>query len=306
MYDTIMVQKHSNELSWDGLQAILLVARHGTVRAAAAEINVAHTTLAHRIKVAERAMGVSAFVKSVRGYSLTDEGARIVAHAERMASESEALENFLDDARQEAVGPVTVSMNASLLSHVAADAIDILRAKHPEITLNLRLGDDFADLDRRESDIVLRLQNAPQPTLFGRRLCQARSTVYASRNAAADLNAMDGPIPVVGWAKAAAVRPVYASLGLENVQIVCTVADIQAQRAIASAAPVAVELPCYVGDAQPDLVRLVPDRLRDLNALWILTHDSLRRSPRIVAAFEALTEAALKRRTLIEGGSSQN
>ena len=54
-----MVQKHSKRLSWDGMQAILLVARHGTVRAAASEIGVAHTTLAHRISVAEQTMGVS-------------------------------------------------------------------------------------------------------------------------------------------------------------------------------------------------------------------------------------------------------
>ncbi len=298
-----MVQKHSKELSWDGLQAILLVARHGTVRAASAEIGVAHTTLAHRITVAERVMGVSAFVKSVRGYTLTEEGEQIVAHAERMATESETLAHFLNDARQQAVGPVTVSMNASLLSHVAAEAVDLLRTNHPSIVLNFRLGDDFADLDRRESDIVLRLQNTPQPTLFGRRLCQVRSTVYASRETAAEIAASAGPIPVIGWAKASVVTPVYASLGFDNVQIVCTVSDIQAQRALALAAPIAVELPCYVGDSEPELVRLAPQRLRNLNALWILTHDSLRKSPRIVAAFEALTKAALARRTLIEGSS---
>lgn len=296
-----MVQKHSNDLSWDGLQAILLVARHGTVRAAAAELNVAHTTLAHRIKVAERAMGVSAFVKSVRGYTLTDEGARIVEHAERMATQSDALARFLDDARGEAVGPVTVSMNASLLSHVAADAVAHLRADHPGISLTFELGDGFADLDRRGADIVLRLQNAPLPTLFGRRLCKARSTVYAARRSVAALRAMDGPLPVVGWAGPAAVKPVYASLGFEDVQIVATVTDIQAQHALAMAAPVATELPCYVGDAQEDLVRLAPDRLRDLNELWILTHESLRASPRIKAAFDALAKAALDRKLLIEG-----
>ncbi|MEM6891158.1 MAG: LysR family transcriptional regulator [Pseudomonadota bacterium] len=118
------------------MQAILLVARHGAVRAAAAKIGVAHTTLAHRIKVAERAMGVSAFVKSVRGYTLTDEGARIVQHAERTANEADALAEFLGDAGQEAVGPLTISMNASLLSYVATDAVALLRKNHPRIILN--------------------------------------------------------------------------------------------------------------------------------------------------------------------------
>ncbi len=297
-----MVQKHSKELSWDGLQAVLLVARHGTVRAAAAEIGVAHTTLAHRIAVAEQAMGVAAFVKSVRGYNLTDEGARIVAHAERMAEEYEALGHFLDDASHDTSGPVAISMNASLLTYVAADAIGILMAQHPGVTMNFSVGDGFSDLDQRESDIVLRMQNAPLPSLFGRKLCQARSTVYASKGAADELSASDGPTPVVGWADPSVVTPVFASLGFENVRVVATSPDIQSQMAMALSAPVAVELPCYVGDAQPDLVRLAPNRLRDLNALWILTHDSLRKSPRVRAAFEALTAATLGRRDLIEGG----
>ncbi|MEM1372702.1 MAG: LysR family transcriptional regulator [Pseudomonadota bacterium] len=296
-----MVQKRSKEPSWDGLQAVLLVARHGTVRAAAAEIGVAHTTLAHRIAVAEQAMGVTAFVKSVRGYKLTDDGARIVAHAERMAEEYNALGYFLDDASHDTSGPVTVSMIASLLTHVAANAVGLLMARHPGITLNFNVGDSFADLDQRESDVVLRLQNAPLPSLFGRRLCQARSTIYASRQFLGELKAGDAPTPVVGWDDASVVAPVFASLGFENVRVVATTADIQSQLAMALAAPVAVELPCYVGDAQPDLVRMAPHQLRDLNALWILTHDSLRKSPRIRAAFEALATAAISRKGLIEG-----
>ncbi|MEL7098738.1 MAG: LysR family transcriptional regulator [Pseudomonadota bacterium] len=296
-----MVQKHSKTLSWDGLQAILLVARHGTVRAAADEIGVAHTTLAHRIAVAEKAMGVSAFVKSVRGYKLTDEGVRIVAHAERMASEYDELGHFIDAAGQDTSGPVAVSMNASLLTHVAADAVAILLARHPGITLNFKVGDGFSDLDRRESDIVLRLQNAPSPSLFGRKLCQARSTVYASHKTAGSLSSNAGPTPVVGWGEAEVVAPVFASLGFDNVRVVATSADIQSQLAMALTAPLAVELPCYVGDAHPDLLRLAPNRLRDLNALWILTHDSLRKSPRIRVAVEALTTATLARKNLIEG-----
>ncbi|WP_299603341.1 LysR family transcriptional regulator [uncultured Tateyamaria sp.] len=296
-----MVQKHTNTSGWDGLQAILLVARHGTVRAAATEIGVAHTTLAHRIAVAEKAMGVTAFVKSVRGYALTDEGAQIVEHAERMAAESEALARSLDGAGKVARGPVTVSMNASLLTHVAAASVATLRARHPNIALTFLLGDAFADLDRRDSDIVLRMQNAPAPSLFGRRLCQVRSTVFVARDAKGSLEQAKSPLPVIGWARDAVVETTFASLGFDNVRVVATVSDIDAQAAIAQTTPVAVELPCYLGDALPQLVRLAPTRLRDLNALWILTHDSLRNSPRIRAAFEALSSAVLDRREMIEG-----
>ena len=113
-----MVQKHSTRISWDGLEAICLVARHGTVRRAAYEIGVAHTTMAKRVATAENNLGIVAFVRGPKGYVPTDAGRKIIAHAERMSHEAAAITNNLMGADSEVAGKVRISLLPSVLSDV--------------------------------------------------------------------------------------------------------------------------------------------------------------------------------------------
>lgn len=296
-----MVQKRSRRLSWSGIEAILLVARHGTVRAAAGVLGVAHTTLAHRISVAEAAMGVPAFIKGTTGYKLTDEGKAIVERAEFMASEAEELERYLDGAGAALSGDVRVSLNSSLLKHIVAPAVKILADRHPGIRMHFDTGDAFSNLDKREADVVLRLQREPQPSLYGRKLCSVYSAAYVGQGmTGVDLQGSN-PVPVVGWSNPDAVSDVFSALGLKNIQIRANAVDIDAQAAIAKSTPFVVEIPCYVGDKDPQLMRLPGTSKNHLNDLWLLTHESIRKSPRIRAVFEALSAAVLQGRTLLEG-----
>lgn len=62
-------------------------------------------------------------------------------------------------------------------------------------------------------------------------------------------------------------------------------------------------LPCFIGDALPDLVRFseisqVPDM-----EIWVLTHEDVRENPRIRVLMDHLYQAFSLRRNLIEGNS---
>src|SRR5260221_963416 len=112
-----MVQNHSTSVSWDNLAAVLAVAQSRSIRRAAETLGVAHTTLARRVEAAERALGVIAFVRSSRGYTPTDAGRAIVAHAERMAEESDALSRVVAGGDQAPRGNVRVTMPPAILTH---------------------------------------------------------------------------------------------------------------------------------------------------------------------------------------------
>lgn len=295
------MRKHSKSPSWDGLEAIMMVGRHGTVRAAASVMGIAHTTLSHRISVTEAEMGVPAFVKTVRGYRPTEDGLRIITHAELMSQETDALSRYLDGNDARVGGTVKVSLNSSLLTFIVSQAVEVLHARHPDITINFDTGDRLADLDKREADIVLRMQDTPQPNLFGRRLCQTRSAVYAPSTVAVNLRGDLRPLPIVSWAGIDRVGPVFKELGYPDVRIIAVTPDINAQLSIARAAEVAVELPCYVGDQLSDLERLSSSSSRMISELWILTHDSLKHSKRIRVVIDVLSRVILSNRNLIEG-----
>ncbi len=65
-------------------------------------------------------------------------------------------------------------------------------------------------------------------------------------------------------------------------------------------------LPCYLGDPEPGLARALPGGPVPALAreLWIVTHQDLRRTARVRAFFDAVTDGIGVDRELIEGGAS--
>jgi DNA-binding transcriptional LysR family regulator len=62
-------------------------------------------------------------------------------------------------------------------------------------------------------------------------------------------------------------------------------------------------LPCFFGDTQSGLVRLPELAPIDDLHIWILTHEDLRKNPRVRALMDHLYEAFEDLRPLIEGTS---
>jgi DNA-binding transcriptional LysR family regulator len=60
-------------------------------------------------------------------------------------------------------------------------------------------------------------------------------------------------------------------------------------------------LPCYLGDSAPGLVRIAVPSVPDSTALWVLTHEDLRRTARVSAFTEFMAAALARQRDLLEG-----
>src|ERR1044071_8778768 len=78
-----------------GLDVFLAVARHGSLRAAAAERGVRPSAISQQLKALERQLGASLFVRSTRSIRLTDAGELLLLRAEpAMANLVEGLEEI--------------------------------------------------------------------------------------------------------------------------------------------------------------------------------------------------------------------
>jgi DNA-binding transcriptional LysR family regulator len=65
-------------------------------------------------------------------------------------------------------------------------------------------------------------------------------------------------------------------------------------------------LPCYLGDVETRLRRAAPAVLAEArSALWLLTHDDLKRTARIRAVMDSLATALGSERALLEGRRPQ-
>jgi DNA-binding transcriptional LysR family regulator len=61
-------------------------------------------------------------------------------------------------------------------------------------------------------------------------------------------------------------------------------------------------LPCYLGNTTPGLVRLRPEPIGAMEtALWVLTHEDLRRTTRVSAFTDFIAQALGRKRPILEG-----
>ena len=80
-------------LEWSDVRIFLSIARSGTLGAAAKQVGQTQPTMGRRLRSLEETVGHVLFRRTRDGFVLTDEGAAVLAYAERM--EEEAL-GFLD------------------------------------------------------------------------------------------------------------------------------------------------------------------------------------------------------------------
>jgi len=144
------------------LQSFVLVARHGSVKAAAAELEVTEPAVSVAVGALRRELGDDLFVRSGRGIALTAGGRRLAALASEILGLAEQARRSVPD------GPgqsrrVQVATTDVVGEHIGP-LIDAFGARDDslEIAVETAPGGSFADLlEHRRADITL----GPHPGL---------------------------------------------------------------------------------------------------------------------------------------------
>ena len=82
-------------MEWSDVRIFLAIAREGSLGAAARVVGQTQPTMGRRLRALEAALGQSLFQRTADGFVLTDEGAAVMASAERMEEEALAFERRL-------------------------------------------------------------------------------------------------------------------------------------------------------------------------------------------------------------------
>lgn len=272
-------------LAWDDLKLFLAVARLGGLSAAAAASGASPATLGRRMAAVEAALGRPVFVRSPRGYQLTETGEELL---ERAAAVEEAMLG-LERWREGALGRRVVRVSAGawtsafLAEHVAA----LWRPDDP-FTLDWLRATARVDIGRRAADIGLRNARPIERWLAGRRIGRTAFAFYRGRDADPTLDAVIG---VTGDGAAAASARWLDAHFAGKVQH--TSNDPMSVRELAAACAGRALLPCFIGDRDPRLTR-VGAPIADLTSeQWLVTHHTGRHEPAVHQVAERI--AALMR-----------
>jgi DNA-binding transcriptional LysR family regulator len=279
--------------------------RRGSLAGAARVLGVNHTTVLRRVNAFEERIGLRLFERLSSGYVLTPGGEELVEAARRMEDTAVDLERRLAGQDRKLAGTVRVTTTDTLAHSVLPTILSDFRRKHPGIDLDLTASNLFFNLARFTADVALRPADDPPEGLVGRRVCAIAFAIYAGpeylagSGAVDDLAAHDWLAPGDQLASTSVAKWMRAAI--PEARVALRANSLLVLRDAAAAHLGLAALPCYLGDSAAGLVRVHPPIAAMTTALWVLTHEDLRRSTRIRTFTEFAAAALARRRALFEG-----
>ena len=151
------------ELNWNDLRFVLALARSQSLAGAARRLGVNETTVARRVAQAEQRLSARLFERNLGRLHPTEAGTAVVAGAERVELEVQALESATSGADRLAAGSVRVTSVPIIVNRILVPALPRLLRDHPQLRVELIAEPRDLSLTKREADIALRLARPRRP-----------------------------------------------------------------------------------------------------------------------------------------------
>lgn len=291
---------------WDDLRVVLAVAEHSTLAAAAQSLKISHPTLTRRIKMIEERLGTPLFERGPKTLELTETGLDLKSLAERWRDEITELERHLAGRDRRPAGPVRLTAPDAVAEYILPDILAAFNREHPRIVIELVVSSNVLSLQQRAADIAIRITDQPDPSLIGRRIGSVGMAIYAERSLAASLTS--GDEPWIGYdGNLACHKPgLWVASNVPDERIAFrsnTLLGII--RAVRSGMGLAI-LPCFVGDADPQLAR-IGERLTELDiGLWLLADRATADVPRMRTTLDGLAKGLMASRRRMAGEKARS
>ncbi len=152
----------------------------GSLSSAARSMGVALTVVSKRLASLERRTGTRLINRTTRALSATEEGGRLLVDIERALDAIAAGEERLASGREEPVGTLRASAPVSFGRRHVAPVLAQLVARHPGLSIQLRLDDRLADLVSEGLDVAIRIGAPADSSAMMRKLADNRRVLVAA------------------------------------------------------------------------------------------------------------------------------
>ncbi|MDF1610062.1 LysR family transcriptional regulator [Hoeflea sp. YIM 152468] len=257
----------SVNFDWNRARAFLVTAEEGSLSAAARALGMAQPTLGRQVSALERELGVALFERVGRGLTLTPSGLELMDHVRAMADAAFRL-------------PPIVRK---------------LRNLAPGIDVEIVATNSESDLRRREADIAIRNYRPSQPNLVARKIRDIHGRIYAARSY---LDSIGNPLTPEGYAGAdfigfnrsgeliAAMTRFGLTLTHRNFPVVSQSHLVQWSH-VKQGLGIGI-MAADIGDADADVVQVLPDLDPIVIPVWLVTHRDVHTSRRVRLVFDLM------------------
>ena len=117
----------------------------------------------------EKGLGQRLFERSRTGYQASELAQELATLAEQMEVQLEAARSLAQMRPQQVSGSVRITTTDTILHGLVAPALKPLHKLHPLLSFELHVGNELANLTRRDADIAIRATRRPPQHLVGTR-----------------------------------------------------------------------------------------------------------------------------------------
>ena len=290
-------------LNWDDLKFFLAVCREGSVRSAANELSVNHTTVSRRINSFELALGQRLFERTSQGYIKTKLAEEIYNEASYLEERLNTVERKIIGKENELSGDIRVTLPELLGTELLMPGFAQFSQLYPKIEIDIIDSIKELNLANREADVAFRIVKKPPEYLVGRKLAVIHRACYLSKKSSDKLNE-PGWLEKqnwIGWTDKLR-RPIgiiakeYPRFSSKH-----KIANSQLQLVACKEGMGVAILPCFKGDIDDELIRIPPYISEDKYDLWILSHPDMRKNSKIQTFVRFMTDYIETKKDLIEG-----
>lgn len=157
------------------------VAEAGSFSRAAERIGLPKSTVSRRIAQLEEKLGARLMLRTTRRLAITDFGRELLAHAQQIAAEVDAVQALSEFRQARPSGRLRVSMPSDFATLLLTDMLAAFAALHPAVTLELDLSPRRVDLLGEGFDLAIRMGALPDDSLLvARHLADFPTGLYAA------------------------------------------------------------------------------------------------------------------------------
>lgn len=162
------------------LEIFAAVAERSSFTRAAASLELSAAVVTRAVQELEQSLGLRLLQRSTRRVSLTREGEATLVRARGVLGAYEALMHSSRQHGAEVAGDIRFSAPASLGAARLAPLLAAFMAQHPQVRIDLVLGDGLESMEDGSVDLALRIAQVLPEHLVARRIGEVSMGVYGA------------------------------------------------------------------------------------------------------------------------------
>ena len=162
------------------LTLFIRTADNGSITASAKQLGITPAAASAALKRLEKQLDVQLFIRSTRQLRITSEGERFLLYCRQALASLEEGKASLNAMRGQIAGEMRLAVSSDLGRNIVLPWLDEAMDEHPDLSVQLSIGDNLSDFYLDRVDVALRYGEPEDSSMVAFQIATVNRIVFAS------------------------------------------------------------------------------------------------------------------------------